>query len=148
MEHWEHHRANHDASQVAERIRDLVRVISEEAGKPPRHMFQGSVVLRRPSAEDGFFQFYVPAVRVAGQGRCACEASLEALEQFEAILHSVHQHKDWSIIPPPDHSLSTKLAELQTRVFVAALALLTRPYPAQEVREVRAVNSALTAAAR
>ena len=108
MEAWEHPQNWRAHRDVLERASETLKQARAEIGKEPRPLHSRAII-DRISDEPPRFQLYLPDFGVAGEGRCVCEASLEAVYAFEQILAAVLEHKDWSLLPARDRSLGSKI---------------------------------------
>lgn len=147
MKAYEHLQAWQAHEPVLERITATLKALREEVGLEPRNLDESRAIVERLGAEASpRFQLYLPDLGVAGEGRCICEASLEALHAFEVLLESAYEHKDWRVLPAPDRSVRTAIAALRTEFYFWLWRFLERRIPSDEARSCRRVKTALAAA--
>lgn len=144
MEPWQHVQTWRAHKDVFARISDLLRDLREQVSPEPRKL-QSGVVISRVDDSDRF-QFYLPGLGVAGEGRCLCEASLEANYAFAALLESALANHSWDVLPAPDRTLATRVGVLKTHIYMRLWDFLSSRLPLNEASEAEDVQSALSAA--
>lgn len=144
MDDWEHRKYCRERDEMTGRILEKFEELRAKAGQPSRKI-RGRVVI---TARDdrSHFQVYLPDFSVAGEGRCACEASLEAFQQLEAILDSALEHRDWNVLPTPDNRLSVTFQAYKTDAYLWLLNFLRSRVSPDEIDEVESVKSVLARA--
>jgi len=141
---YEHAQTSRAHERVFERIAETLKSLREQVGPEPRDLKSRVIIDSTP--EGSKYQVYFPELGVAGEGRCTCEASLEAVHALEVILESALEHKDWSILPAPDRSVKARIAALKTSVFVQLMQYLDKRLSAEDVRNCKRVTSDLALA--
>lgn len=144
MESWQHVQNWRAHDNVFERIREVIRELREQVSPEPRRL-DSYVVISRVDGTNRF-QVYLPGFGVAGEGRCLCEASLEANHAFLTLLESALENRTWKMLPAPDRSFRTRLAALKTSLYLRLWDFLSSRLPVNEASEAEDVRSALTAA--
>ena len=146
MDEWEHRQNWRAHSDVWERIQTKVARAKSTLGPPPRKLRSG-VIFSRFKINDGLvMQVYVPGFAVAGQGRCVCDASLEALFAYEGIIDSVEANSDWGMLPEPDRSITVWFEVVKTRLYLYLGHLLEARFPSEEVLAAADLQATFAAA--
>jgi hypothetical protein len=141
MEAWEHLQSWRAHKEVLERAAGTLHQLREEIGREPRRLRSRAIIER---ISDGpRFQLYLPDFGVAGEGRCVCEASLEAIHAFEQLLESALEHKTWDVLPAPDRSLRAFVAAKRTDLFLALHRFLDDRISSEAAHQCTEVESAL-----
>lgn len=144
MESWQHVQTWRAHGDVIARISELIRDLRDQVSPEPRQLKSDVIICR---VDDGpRCQVYFPDLGVAGEGRCFCEASLEAHYAFAALLESALEGHTWDVLPSPDRSLGTRIAAFKTHLYLKLWDFLSSRVPINEAGEAEDVRSALTAA--
>jgi hypothetical protein len=147
MEPWEHRHNHRRFEDASKRVSAAVKRLRVEVGEPRRRPLDTLIV--RPTEDTGsgrMIQVYLPGIRVAGQGRCLCEALVEALDAYEMLLESAIESRDLGVLPSPDRSIGTWVETLKTEFYFRALRFLNRRIPLNEAGDASFLKAGFLAA--